>query len=231
MQNVFRNKYWKQLAIDNEPGLLPLFIVSNNEKNTMFYNQANGHGLSFDPFKAILSPRPIGWISTIDEHGKPNLAPYSFFGAVSSRPHMVMFSSEGLKDSPRNAQITGEFAYNLSTLSLMNEMNRSSEGIASEINEFEIANLEMAPCQLISAPRVAASPAALECKVVSCEELLDLDGQRTNRYLVIGQVVGVHIDDRFLKEGRFDTAAAQPLARCGYKDYAVVKYVFELDRP
>ncbi|MEX1056384.1 MAG: flavin reductase family protein [Natronospirillum sp.] len=135
----------------------------------MFYDQSDGHGLPYDPFKAILSPRPIGWISTIDEKGTPNLAPYSFFGAISSRPHMVMFSSEGLKDSPRNAQITGEFVFNLATLPLLNAMNSSSAKVAPEINEFDHAHLEMAPCRLISAPRVAASPAALECKVISCE--------------------------------------------------------------
>lgn len=197
----------------------------------MFYSQSDGHALPYDPFKAILAPRPVGWISTIDENGTPNLAPYSFFGAVSSRPHMVMFSSEGLKDSSRNAQITGEFAFNLATLPLIQAMNQSSEGVAPEVNEFELADLEMAPCQLIKAPRVAASPAALECKVISCEELLDIEGQTTNHFLVVGQVVGVHIDDRFLKNGRFDTAAAQPLARCGYKDYAVIDKVFELERP
>jgi flavin reductase (DIM6/NTAB) family NADH-FMN oxidoreductase RutF len=198
----------------------------------MFYTDEQGYApLPFDPFKAIIAPRPIGWISTLDPNGRPNLAPYSFFNAVSSRPNMIGFSSDGLKHSPRNARETGEFVFNLSTLDLMQEMNRTAEDVADGINEFDLAALEMAPCKLVRPPRVAAAAAALECKLISCTELIDLNGRRTNRWWVVGQVVATHINDRFIKNGRFDTAGARPLGRCGYHDYAVVEGTIELLRP
>jgi flavin reductase (DIM6/NTAB) family NADH-FMN oxidoreductase RutF len=198
----------------------------------MFYTEERGYApLPFDPFKAIIAPRPIGWISTLDARGRPNLAPYSFFNAVSSRPNMIGFSSDGLKHSPRNARETGEFVFNLSTLDLMQEMNRTAEDVADGVNEFDLAALEMAPCKLVRPPRVAAAAAALECKLISCTELVDLNGKPTNRWWVIGQVVATHINDRFIKDGRFDTAGARPLGRCGYHDYAVVDGTIEMLRP
>jgi flavin reductase (DIM6/NTAB) family NADH-FMN oxidoreductase RutF len=198
----------------------------------MFYTDDQGYApLPFDPFKAIIAPRPIGWISTLDPNGRPNLAPYSFFNAVSSRPNMIGFSSDGLKHSPRNARETGEFVFNLSTLDLMQEMNRTAQDVADGINEFDLAALEMAPCKLVRPPRVAAAAAALECKLISCTELIDLNGRPTNRWWVVGQVVATHINDRFIKDGRFDTAGARPLGRCGYHDYAVVDGTIELLRP
>jgi flavin reductase (DIM6/NTAB) family NADH-FMN oxidoreductase RutF len=197
----------------------------------MFYTDDQGYApLPFDPFKAIIAPRPIGWISTLDPNGRPNLAPYSFFNAVSSRPNMIGFSSDGLKHSPRNARETGEFVFNLSTLDLMQEMNRTAQDVADGINEFDLAALEMAPCKLVRPPRVAAAAAALECKLISCTELIDLNGRPTNRWWVVGQVVATHINDRFIKNGRFDTAGARPLGRCGYHDYAVVDGTIELLR-
>lgn len=166
----------------------------------MFYTEDEGCApLSFDPFKAIIAPRPIGWISTVDAQGRPNLAPYSFFNAVSSRPNMIGFSSDGLKHSARNAKETGEFVFNLATLDLMKQMNRTSETVADGVNEFELAGLEMAPCKLVRPPRVAAAAAALECRLVSCNELVDLEGRPTNRWWVVGQVVATHIDDRFIR--------------------------------
>jgi flavin reductase (DIM6/NTAB) family NADH-FMN oxidoreductase RutF len=198
----------------------------------MFYTDEQGYApLPFDPFKAIIAPRPIGWISTLDPKGQPNLAPYSFFNAVSSRPNMIGFSSDGLKHSPRNARETGEFVFNLSTLDLMQEMNRTAQDVDDGINEFDLAALEMAPCKLVRPPRVAAAAAALECKLISCSELIDLNGRPTNRWWVVGQVVATHINDRFIKQGRFDTAGARPLGRCGYHDYAVVDGTIELLRP
>jgi len=197
----------------------------------MFYTEEHGYSpLRFDPFKAIIAPRPIGWISTLDADGKPNLAPYSFFNAISSRPNMIGFSSGGLKHSPRNASETGEFVFNLSTFDLMNEMNRTAEDVDDGVNEFELAGLQMAPCKLVRPPRVAAAAAALECKLISCTELIDLDGRPTDRWWVIGQVIATHINDRFIKNGRFDTAAARPLGRCGYHDYTVVDDTIELLR-
>lgn len=144
---------------------------------------------------------------------------------------MVGFTSEGMKDSPRNAQATREFVYNLATMPLSQAMSESSASLPHGENEFDYAGLEMAPSRLVKPPRVAKAPAALECRTVHCSELLDLDGKPTDRYLVIGQVIGVYINEEYIRDGRFDTVAAQSLARCGYRDYAVVERVFELLRP
>jgi flavin reductase (DIM6/NTAB) family NADH-FMN oxidoreductase RutF len=201
-------------------------------RSRMFYTEEEGYApLPFDPFKAIITPRPIGWISTVDAQGRPNLAPYSFFNAVSSRPNMIGFSSTGYKHSARNASDTGEFVFNLATMDLLEQMNRTSDEVDAGVNEFELAGLEMAPCRLVEPPRVAVAAAALECKLISCAELIDLNGRRTDAWWVVGQVVATHIDDRYIRNGRFDTAGARPLGRCGYRDYAVVNDVFELLRP
>jgi flavin reductase (DIM6/NTAB) family NADH-FMN oxidoreductase RutF len=198
----------------------------------MFYTEEQGYGpLPHDPFKAIIAPRPVGWISTVDRAGRPNLAPYSFFNAVCSRPNMIAFSSGRLKHSARNARDTGEFVFNLATLDLAEQMNRTSEQADDGVNEFELAGLVTAPCRLVKPPRVAAAPAALECKLVSCAELTDLGGRLTGTWWVVGQVVATHIDDRIVKDGRFDTAAARPVGRCGYHDYAAVRDTFEMLRP
>ncbi len=197
----------------------------------MFYEPKSGHGLRHDPFKAIVAPRPIGWISTVDAAGRHNLAPYSFFNAISSKPPMVAFSSEGMKDSVRNARATGEFVCNLATAALAEGMNMSAANVPPEVDEFELAGLATAPCRLVRPLRVAASPAALECKVTDVLHLRDLDGNETDRHLVLGQVVGVHIDEGYLDNGLFDTARAVPLARCGYREYASVTAVFEMLRP
>ena len=200
-------------------------------KSFMFYEPRLGHGLPHDPFKAIVAPRPIGWISTVDEKGRHNLAPYSFFNAISSKPPMVAFFSEGMKDSVRNAMATREFVCNLATAALAEGMNQSSASVPPEINEFELAQLATAPCRLVRPLRVAESPAALECKVTDIVHLRDIAGQETRRYLVLGQVVGVHIDESYLENGLFSTARAVPLARCGYHDYASVTEVFQMLRP
>ncbi|MCK9919188.1 flavin reductase family protein [Microbacteriaceae bacterium K1510] len=194
----------------------------------MYYEPQSGHGLRHDPFKAIVAPRPIGWISTVDQNGHHNLAPYSFFNAISTVPPMVAFSSEGFKDSVRNAETTGEFVYNLATVALAQGMNRSAAVVPPEIDEFQLAELATAPCRRVKPFRVAASPAALECKVLNILKLNNLEGHLLERYLVIGQVVGVHIDDVYLDDGLFATARAQPLARCGYRDYASVTEVFQM---
>ncbi len=197
----------------------------------MFYEPRLGHGLPHDPFKAIVAPRPIGWISTLDGTGRPNLAPYSFFNAVHSRPPMLAFTSESMKHSAANAIATGEFVFNLCTRPLFEAMNISSDALADGVSEFAAAGLETAPCRVVKAPRVAAAPAALECRVVHSMRFHDLEGAALEGWMVVGQVVGVHIDDAYLRNGRFDTAAAQPLARCGYRDYAAVTEMFEALRP
>lgn len=197
----------------------------------MYYEVNAGHGLPFDPFKAIVTPRPIGWITTVDTNGVPNLAPYSFFNAISGSPPMVMFSSEGIKDSCRNAKSCGEFVFSLATKSLSTAVNASSDTVPPEVNEYDLTDLTMTECTIVNPPRVKESPASLECKVVSVNELTDIHGQPVDAHMVIGQVLAVHIDDRYIVDGRFNTAGAQPLARCGYRDYSAVTSTFELMRP
>jgi flavin reductase (DIM6/NTAB) family NADH-FMN oxidoreductase RutF len=197
----------------------------------MFYRANEAHGLPFDPFKAIIAPRPIGWIGTLNDEGVPNLGPYSFFAALSSRPNMIGFSSEGLKHSARNARDRGEFTFSLATLALAEAMNASSASLPDGANEFTAAGLELGQSRVIAAPFVKDSPAALECKTVHFMELTDLDGRATSRFFVIGQVVAVHIRDEFITDGRFDTAKAVPIARAGYQDYATVEGVWEMLRP
>ena len=198
----------------------------------MFYSTDKPHPLPHDPLKAIITPRPIGWISTLDENGVANLAPYSFFNAVSSNPGVLMFSSEGLKDSARNAVASGEFVFSLATVDLQVHMNATSQGVPSDVDEYDLSGLERAECVNVKAPRVLLSPASLECKTLSTQPLQDLYGNAIDVHIVYGQIVGVHINDDYLTEdGLFDTAKAQPLARCGYRDYAAVTSVFSLKRP
>jgi flavin reductase (DIM6/NTAB) family NADH-FMN oxidoreductase RutF len=198
----------------------------------MFYEtRANNHGLPFDPVKAIIAPRPIGWITSMSAKGEINLAPYSYFNGFSTRPPIVGFSSEGTKDSVTFVEETGEFVCNLATYDLRDAMNQTSAPTARGTNEMELAGLTPAPSRLVKPPRVAASPCALECKLLQIVSMNDIDGRPIDRHLVIGQVVGVHIDDRFIKNGMVDTAAMRPIARCGYHDYAVVESVFSLVRP
>jgi flavin reductase (DIM6/NTAB) family NADH-FMN oxidoreductase RutF len=197
-----------------------------------FYEQASGHGLPHDPLKAIVAPRPIGWISTVDGEGRVNLAPYSFFNMVSDSPPMLMFSSNGWKDSVQNVRETGEFVANLAGFALAEAMNTTSAPVPHEIDEMELAGLARAPCRLVRPPRVAAAAAALECRSISITHLRGLDGAPSSNYMVVGQIVAVHIDPAFLKDGRFDTAAASPLGRCGYRgDYAAADRLFEMIRP
>jgi flavin reductase (DIM6/NTAB) family NADH-FMN oxidoreductase RutF len=199
----------------------------------MFYATAERDRMKLphDPFKAIVAPRPIGWISTRALDGRVNLAPYSFFNGFSSAPPIVGFSSEGWKDSASFAKESGEFVANLVTHELRAPMNETSAPFARGDNEFARAELTMAECRLVAAPRVAESPAALECKVVEVVEIRTLSGAVSGAVLTLGEVVAVHIDERFLIDGRFDTARAHPLARCGYQDYAAVEKVFAMARP
>lgn len=184
-----------------------------------------------DVFKAMIIPRPIGWISTMNASGESNLAPYSFFNAFSSLPPIVGFCSEGEKDSQAFAVESGEFVWSMATYALRQPMNDTSAPLPRGQNEFSYARLEMAPSRLVRAPRVAQSPAALECKVTQWHRLLDVDGKETSRTLVIGQVIGIHVDMRYVKDGRLDAVAMQPIARCGYDEYTVIDRVFSIARP
>lgn len=198
----------------------------------MFYDAVkNDHGLRNDPFKAIVAPRPIGWVTTMSGKGDINLAPYSFFNGISSRPALVMFSSEGLKDSVRFIVETGEFVCNLATWDLREAMNATSAPLPRGVNEMEHAGLAPAPSRLVKPPRVKASPCALECKLIKIVPIESAGGMAVDCHVVIGHVVGVHIDDRFIVDGLLDTAALKPIARCGYDQYAVVESVFSMQRP
>ncbi|SPE38344.1 Nitrilotriacetate monooxygenase component B [Candidatus Sulfopaludibacter sp. SbA3] len=197
-----------------------------------FYEPSKGHNLSHDPFKAIVAPRPIGWISTSDADGRVNLAPYSFFNAVCDRPPMIMFSSAGWKDTVSNIQATGEFVCNLVTRPLAEKMNQTSASLPRGVNEFEFAGLAPAPSRMVGPPRVADAPAALECRLVQIIQLSDLEGATLDQYMTIGQVVGVHIDRAYLNEGLFDLLATHPVQRAGYvADYTEATAGFKMARP
>jgi flavin reductase (DIM6/NTAB) family NADH-FMN oxidoreductase RutF len=187
--------------------------------------------LPHDPFKAMVIPRPVGWISTMSRSGALNLAPYSYFNGFSSTPRIVGFSSEGDKDSSAFAEETGEFVWSMATYDLREQMNATAAPLPRGQSEFDHARLETAPSRLVKPPRVRGSPAAMECRVTQVIRLKDLGGATLERVLVLGQVVGMHIDERFIRDGRLDAAAIRPIARCGYDEYAVVERVFSMTRP
>jgi len=191
----------------------------------MFYRPEDGHGLPHNPLNAIVSPRPIGWISTRSAAGVANLAPYSFFNAVAYVPPQVMYSSTGVKDNVTNIRETGVFCANIVEHAAIDKMNASSKILPPEVDEFEYAGIEKAPCVTIDCDRVANAPASLECRMT---QIVDLKG--TN-FLVIGEVTGVHIRDDALRNGLFDVTTFNPVARMGYRYYSVIRDVFELARP
>lgn len=191
-------------------------------------------GLSHNPLKAIVSPRPIGWISSQGSDGSVNLAPYSYFNAISEQPPMVMFSSapggDTSKDSLRNVLETKEFVVNVVSAALGDAMNVSSGSFPYGINEFDEAGLEMAACETVSVPRVKAAPAALECCLWQAIELPAPENGRVST-MVIGTITGIHIADDVIVDGKVDVAAYQPLARLGYMDYAQITELFAIQRP
>lgn len=198
----------------------------------MFYETAgNAHGLAHDPFKAIVSPRPIGWIGSKGRDGSVNLAPYSYFNAISDHPKMVMFSSSGRKDSVRNVEETGVFTTSMVGRELAEKMNLTSAPMPYGDSEFELAGLTMEQGKLVDAPYVGEAHAALECKVIDIFEPKALDGTPSGSFVVIGQVLGIHLDEKAIAEGRLDMKAVAPLARLGYMDYADAADTFEMLRP
>jgi flavin reductase (DIM6/NTAB) family NADH-FMN oxidoreductase RutF len=203
----------------------------------MFYETAtNGHGLRNDPFKALIVPRPIGWITTIDSRGRVNLAPFSFFNAIAEDPPMVLFAPGGrkadrpIKDSRANAEETGEFVCNLATWDLREAMNLTSANLPFGEDEMRHAGLTSVPSRLVKPPRVKESPVHFECRLWKVVELPTHDPEQPNS-IVIGQVVGIHIDDALIKDQRVDIVAAQPIARLGYSEYTVVDSKFSMRRP
>ena len=199
-----------------------------------FYEPRLGHGLPHDPFNAIVGPRPIGWISSMDAQGRLNLAPYSFFNAFNYTPPIVGFASVGAKDTLHNVRATGEFVWNLATRPLAEAMNASCASVPPEVNEFDLAGLTPAASRLIKAPRVAESPVSFECRVTQIIQLQGADGVPAQSWLTLGEVVGVHIAQELLKEGLYDTAAAQPILRAGGPaDYFEIgpAQLFRMKRP
>lgn len=197
----------------------------------MFYEPKEGHGLPHDPFKAIVAPRPIGWIGTKSKTGALNLAPYSFFNAVCDKPPMVLFSSTGVKDSEAYIEETGEFTANLVSDNLKEQMNASSVNAPRGTDEFGYAGLTPAAGKLIAAPYVRQAYAALECVAVDIRRLQDKEGRPTENYMVIGEVVGVHLDESVLTDGLLDVAKVRPVTRLGYMDYATTDSVYQMFRP
>ncbi len=199
----------------------------------MFYRPADGHGLPHNPFNAVVTPRPIGWISTRGADGSDNLAPYSFFNAVAYVPPQVMFASTSAKDdrgdtkdSVGNIRESGVFAVNIVEYEMRDVMNQTSGPWDREIDEFGLAEIEKAPCSEIDCPRVSGAPATLECRMT---QIVQLDGAAN--FVVFGEVVGVHLRDDCIVDGTFDVTRFNPLTRLGYRDYSVVREVFSLKRP
>ncbi len=198
------------------------------------YEPRNGHGLPHDPFNAIVGPRPIGWISTQSAAGALNLAPYSFFNAFNYVPPIVGFASIGYKDTVRNVEETGEFVWNLATRTLAEAMNQSCAAVPPEVNEFELTGLTPQASALVAPPRVAESPVAFECRRTQILQLQGLDGAQVPTWLVLGEVVAIHIDKALLKDGIYDTAAAGHILRAGGPaDYFTVgpEQLFKMYRP
>ncbi len=189
--------------------------MSDESQRFHSYNPRDGHGLPHDPFNAIIGPRPIGWISTRSSTGVLNLAPYSFFNGFNYIPPIIGFSSVGRKDTLRNAEETGEFVWNLATMPLAEAMNQSCAAVPFEVDEFELSRLTPLASQRVTPPRVAEAQVSMECKVTQIVQLKAADGADIPSWVVFGEVVAVHIARELLKDGIYDTAAAQPILRGG----------------
>ena len=203
----------------------------------MFYEPKKGHGLPRDPFKALIAPRPIGWFTTLNDDGTLNLGPYSFFNAVGDAPPVIFFSagprSDGrLKDSARNAEKRGEFVHNMVTWDLRDAMNTSSDNVEPGVDETKLANLALADSNILTTPRLADPPVSMECKYMHTVEIPQ-DTEEGPSRLVFGEVVGIHIDESIMAEGRVALARAKPISRLGYAEYAVVneESIFRMVRP
>jgi flavin reductase (DIM6/NTAB) family NADH-FMN oxidoreductase RutF len=199
-----------------------------------YFEPSKGHGLRHDPFNAIIAPRPIGWVATIDAQGRRNLAPYSFFNGFNYVPPIIGFSSIGRKDSLGNAEATGEFVWNLATRKLAEKMNTTSATAPHEVDEFELAGLTPAPSRKVKPPRVLESPVNFECKVSQILQLQAADGTKVDSWVVFGEVVAVHIEKDLILDGVYQSATAHPITRLGRMgDYAELRAdaIFEMKRP
>ena len=180
-----------------------------------FYEPADGHRLPHDPINAIIAPRPIGWVSTVSATGVRNLAPYSFFNLINYRPPLIAFSSTGWKDSVANVKATGDFVWNLATMSQAKQMNASSASLDPDVDEFDLAGLDALPSSLVKPPRVAGSPVHFECRLTQLIQLRTKEGHELDQWLVIGEAVGIHIDTAMLEDGVYQTARPHPITRGG----------------
>jgi flavin reductase (DIM6/NTAB) family NADH-FMN oxidoreductase RutF len=204
------------------------------EKDIHYYEPARGHGLKHDPFNAIIAPRPIGWISSRDARGNVNLAPYSFFNGFCYVPPIIGFSSTKWKDSVANIEETREFCWNLATMDLAKQMNATAAHVGHEVDEFKLAGLTAVASRLVNVPRVAESPVSFECKLSQIIQLQGADGSKAEAWLTLGEVVAVHIDKAFIKDGVYQTALAHPIVRAGRRgDYFEIRpeNMFEMIRP
>ncbi len=198
----------------------------------MYYEiAANDHGLPHDPLKALVAPRPIGWISSLSADGVPNLAPYSFFNMLAVSPAIVGFSSGMRKDSQNNIEETGEFVYNFASVDLIDAVNISSSHVPNTVNEFELAGVTAVASRRVKAPRVAEAHAHFECEYLQTVALPHTPGQEIPWSLILGRVVAVHINDAFIADGVVDTLAMQPLTRMGYMDYGILSHKITKERP
>ena len=203
-------------------------------KSRHFYQPATGHGLAHDPFNAIIAPRPIGWVSTRSADGQVNLAPYSFFNAFNYKPPIIGFSSIGFKDSVSNAQESGEFCWNLVTRSQVEAMNQTSATVSSDTDEFNLGGLSKCESRIVSVPHVAGCPAVMECKTTQIIQLQSAEGEKCETWLVLGEVVGVHIQADLIVDGVYQTSKAEPVMRGGGPaDYFVITEAnrFQISRP
>ena len=202
----------------------------------MFYKTSEPHGLPHNPFKSCVVPRPIAWVTSMSASGVLNLAPYSFFNALTDDPPMIMLAFNGYhdhggeKDTLANIKATGEFVINMVPLSQKEAMNVTTEGVAPEVDEIELARLQTKPSRLVRPPRVAAAPIHFECEFYSEIELPCNQADSINR-MIIGRVIGIHIDDTVLVDGMVDLGKINPLARLGYMQYTSVQDIFALQRP
>jgi flavin reductase (DIM6/NTAB) family NADH-FMN oxidoreductase RutF len=209
-------------------------VDASSPKDLHYYEPRNGHGLKHDPFLAIIGPRPIGWISSRDARGNVNLAPYSFFNGFAYTPPIIGFSSTSWKDSVANIQETKEFVWNLATMDLAQQMNSTAAHVAHDVSEFQVAGLTAVPGKLVNVPRVGESPVAFECKLSQIIQLQGADGNKAQAWLTLGEVVAVHIDKAFIKDGAYQTALARPIVRAGRRgDYFEIRAdaMFEMKRP
>ena len=200
----------------------------------MFYEPKNGYPFDENPFAALVFPRPIGWISTLSKNGIANLAPYSFFNAIAYEPPQVMFSATGfhsqggLKDSIANVLSTNEFVVNLATKKLKNQVNQSSIDAPHGIDEFNLCKLQKRKSRIVTPPSIAESPVNLECKLF---KKIDLKTKVKNKnIMIIGEVVGIHIDDKFIKNEKIDSVAMRTISRMGYAEYSEIYSKFFMER-